>query len=479
MSDGIKIGRNISIILLGDLITYVIGFIYFAYVARHFGALDFGMLSFAIAITSLLAIFIVFGTNLFFIREIARNKSIIPKVIGNSLIIIFFFGFIAFILLTLYLKLLNYKGDIVLIIYIIFISMIISSIKGVFDSIFQALEKPIYISFSKIINTVLLLFGIILAINLKLNLVYFSIVYPVINSIILIFFIISYVKYKKSGAWLIFDFNYIKYILKESWPFAITYAFVSIYVWTDSIMLSIFKSEVDVGYYNVAYRMVLALLFVPIAFNVAVYPVLSRHYTDKSKKSIRIIVDKYFSIMLIFGIPISVGTTILASKIIKIIFGPEYAPAAVALQILIWSLAFTYMNAPFVKLFESINLQVLVTKITGLSALINVAINYLLIPKYSIIGASTATLITEAIVAISLMFLSIKLGYFRINYVKFVKIIIGSSFMGLFLITFNQLNIIISVICSILLYISICYYLKVIDEDDRNLIKSIFNIGLL
>ena len=139
MSDGIKIGRNISIILLGDLITYVIGFIYFAYVARHFGALDFGMLSFAIAITSLLAIFIVFGTNLFFIREIARNKSIIPKVIGNSLIIIFFFGFIAFILLTLYLKLLNYKGDIVLIIYIIFISMIISSIKGVFDSIFQAL----------------------------------------------------------------------------------------------------------------------------------------------------------------------------------------------------------------------------------------------------------------------------------------------------------------------------------------------------
>lgn len=477
MTDGIKIGRNVSIVLLGDVVTYALGFIYFAYAARYFGALNFGILSFAIAITSLLAIFIVFGTNLFFIREIARNKSIIPKVIGNSLVIIFFFGFIAFILLTIYLKLFNYQGDTLFVIYIIFISTIISSIKGVFDSIFQALEKPIYISIGKILSTTLFLFGVSSAIIFKLSLIQFSIVYPVINSIILLFFIISTIKHIKIGKWLTFDFSYIKYILKESWPFAVTYAFVSIYVWTDSIMLSIFKGEVEVGYYNVAYRMMLALLFIPVAFNVAVYPVLSRYYTTKSKKSINVIVEKYFSMMVLLGIPISIGTTILSSKIIEIIFGPEYAPAAVVLQILIWSLAFTYMNAPFVKLFESINLQILVTKITGFSALINVIINYLLIPKYSIIGASTATLITEGIVAISLILYSIKLGYFKFNYMKIFKIIIGSLFMGVFLIFINEWNIIISILCSILLYALTLYVLKGIDKEDINLMKSVFKVG--
>jgi O-antigen/teichoic acid export membrane protein len=375
------------------------------------------------------------------------------------------------------LKLLNYNGDIVLVIYIIFISTIISSIKGVFDSIFQALEKPIYISIGKIFSTILLLFGVYLAIILKLSLIQFSVIYPIINSIILLFFIISTIKHIEIGKWLTFDFTYIKYILKESWPFAITYAFVSIYVWTDSIMLSIFKGEVEVGYYNVAYRMVLALLFIPVAFNVAVYPVLSRYYTTKSKKSINVIVEKYFSMMVLLGIPISIGTTILSSKIIEMIFGPEYAPAAVVLQILIWSLAFTYMNAPFVKLFESINLQILVTKITGFSALINVTINYLLIPKYSIIGASTATLITEGIVAISLILYSIKLGYFKLNYMEIFKIIIGSLFMGVFLIFINEWNIIISVVCSILLYILIVYLLKVIDKEDVILMKSVFKLG--
>jgi O-antigen/teichoic acid export membrane protein len=240
-------------------------------------------------------------------------------------------------------------------------------------------------------------------------------------------------------------------------------------------MLSIFKGEVEVGYYNAAYRMILALLFIPTAFNVVIFPILSRQYAEP--KELVSIIKKYFSIMISLGIAIAMGTTILADEFIGILYGSDYSPAVIVLQILAWSLAFTYINSPFVKLFESIDMQLLITKITGFSAAVNVLLNYLLIPKYSMVGASIATLLTEALVAISLILLSIKLGYFKLEYMKILKIIIGCLAFSAFLICQRDLNVITAIVCSILLYVGILYNFKVIDKEDISLIKSVLKLG--
>jgi len=471
-----KIVQNITLVLSGNIIFFILGFIYFASSARYFDATDFGIISFAMAINSLLAVFIAFGTNIFFIREVAKNKSTILKIIPNSMVITFILGAIAFIALTLYLKLFNYKLNTIFVINVFFLSTIVSSIKGVLDSIFQGLEKPIYTSVGNILNSILLFLSIIVTQILNLNVIQFSILYLLVSVIILSYFLLSISKFVNLKNCFRIDLNYIKFLMKESWPFAITYTFVTIYVWTDSIMLSIFKSEAEVGYYNIAYKMVLALLLIPTGFNTIIYPLLSRYYVEYSERvNINGILHKYFSIMLIIGVPIGVGTTILGDRIIDLIFGPKYTPAAIALQILIWSLVFTYMNAPFVKLFESINLQLLVTKITGFSAFINVGINYLLVPRYSLVGSSVATLITEAIVAISLMTYAIKLGYFKIDYTEIIKVLIASMLMGLFIVSIYNWNLILSFLFAMLFYFIILYMFKTINRSDINFAKSLLD----
>ena len=476
MSNGRSIGRNISVIFFGDIITTLLGFFYFAYAARYFGAKDFGILSFALAVTSLLSILIDFGTNLLIIREVARDKSKIAKIIGNSFFIKIAFGLLAFGVLSVYLKILRYNENIVIITYIILSSIFIGSIKGVFDSLFQALEKPVYLSIGKIANILLLLFGLYIVIVNELGIIQFSFIYLFINFILLIYFVFSIRKYINISFDI--DLNYLKYMLKESWPFAITYAFVSIYVWTDSIMLSIFKGETEVGYYNVAYRLVLALLIIPVGFNIAVYPVLSRNYLVTNLRNLmNSIVNKYFMFMLLLAFPIAVGTTLLANRIIFSIFGAEYFPSVIILQILIWSMFFTFMNAPFVKLFESINMQVLVMKITGISALINVILNYFLIPKYSMIGASIATLITEAIVSIAVMYMGLRFGYFNVDKIlrlKIIKIIAGCLTMGLILVYLDSLNLIALIMLCMFVYIVLLYFLNFFEKDDILLFKSIF-----
>ena len=473
MSEGKQIAKNVIIVLFSELVASLLGFVYFALAARYFGALNFGVFSLVIAVNSFLTIFINFGISTLVTRDVARNKYVMSKIIWSSLILKFVFGLGAFVILALYLKLFFHDTDKFIVFYLILISTIISSIRDIFESVSKALEKLVYMSIGRMIYIILLLAGLYVTIILKLDLIKFSIIYILASSVILLFFLFAFREFMKIRDCFNINFNYLIYILKESWPFAITYAFTNIYIWTDSIMLSIFKNELDVGYYSVAYRMVLALSFITVAFNASIYPVLSRYYTSKPKKSINIIIEKYFSIMSLLGIPIGVGTTLLANKIIGIVFGPEYYPAAIALKILIWSLVFSYISCPFVKLFESINMQILVTKITGISALINIIINYLLIPRYSIIGASVATLITEAIVAISLMLFAIKMNYFKFNYISILKVIIGSLLMGSLLKLVNDWNIAASVASAFLLYMMILYLLDEVKKDDLMVIKSI------
>jgi O-antigen/teichoic acid export membrane protein len=138
---------------------------------------------------------------------------------------------------------------------------------------------------------------------------------------------------------------------------------------------------------------------------------------------------------------------------------------------------FTFMNAPFVKLFESINMQVLVMKITGISALINVILNYFLIPKYSMIGASIATLITEAIVSIAVMYMGLRFGYFNADKIlglKIIKIIAGCLTMGLILVYLDSLNLIALIMLCMFVYVVLLYFLNFFEKDDILLFKSIF-----
>lgn len=470
-----KISRNIITVLCGDILVYSISFIYFMYSARYFGVQDFGVLSLSIALTSILSIFINFGTEYFTIREVARNEILISKIINNSILIKSVFGVIGFVFLNMYLKTFNYSYEVFLVSNVMYISIVIGAINLIFDSVFQGMQKTIYHTLSKNINAIFLIISLLIAMRLELKLIYFIYAYPLINFIILVYFVIDA---KQNNMKFTFDIdtNYLKYMMKESWPFAINFAFVIIYSRTDTAMLSVFKDQIEVGYYNVASNMTQALLFIPTAFNIAIYPVISKYFIEKdSKTTIAYTIQKYFKAMLIIGMPIGIGVTLLSEKIILEFFGKEYLPSESVLKILIWFTVLTFLHAPFSRLFASINRQTITTKITGVSALINVMLNYLLIPKYSIVGASIATLITEAIIFTSLIIIATHYGYFRVkSELKDVfKIILCGIAMTYTLLVIKEWNIIYSMTISGALYILLILILNVIDKKDIMSVKSI------
>jgi O-antigen/teichoic acid export membrane protein len=274
-----------------------------------------------------------------------------------------------------------------------------------------------------------------------------------------------------------FDKKFWAVNLKESWPYGLSGFSVMLYTYIDSVILSLIQGNEVVGWYNAAYKLVLFLVFIPSTINLTIFPAMSKFYIS-SPNSLRFINEEYFKFMLIIGIPLGIGTTILADRIILIIFGSGYSSSIIALQILIWTIVFTFAGAAFVRLLEATNKQLLLSKITGISVVVNVILNLILIPKFSYVGASIATLLTEIILILMIFRITNKLG-FGIKTIKIghylIKTIFASIVMGIFIFYFKNYNLVLLILLSSLIYLSTLFVVRGIDQEDILLFKRILN----
>jgi O-antigen/teichoic acid export membrane protein len=275
-----------------------------------------------------------------------------------------------------------------------------------------------------------------------------------------------------------FDWNFWKPTIKQALPFGLSTIFITVFYWISSVMLSSMKGDAVVGWYNAAYRLVLVLLFIPTAWSNAIFPVMSKFYVT-SRDSLRFSFERSFKYLTTLAIPIGVGTTLLAQRFILLIFGAEYNNSIIALQILVWSSVFIFMSNSFGNLFNSLNRQIIVTKVVGICSAANVVLNLILIPRYGLIGASIVTLFTEFLsLALSLIW-SRKIGYsiFNRNSAGIVaKVLISSAAMGVFIVYFHNLKLQALVPLAALLYFVILYIIRGIDKEDMNLIRGVVRV---
>jgi O-antigen/teichoic acid export membrane protein len=469
-----KFGKNVIGLFISQIISYTLIFFYTIYLARYLGADGYGIISFAIAFSGIFTILADLGLNTLIVREVSRNTSLANKFLVNVFFMKILLSLLSFFLIIVMVNLIGYSQTTIAVVYFFSLSAILTSLFGIFYSIYQSFEKIEYQSLGLILSSILIFGGVMIGINLGFGVVRFSMVFFV-SSIITLIYTALICFWKFLIPKMDYDITFWKKILKEALPFGITGISVVLYINIDSVILSILQNNEVVGFYNAAYRLVLFLVIIPSTINIAIFPLMSRYHIT-SKSSLMFINEKYFKLMLILGIPIGVSITILANKIIILLYGTEYINSIIALQILIWTVIFTFASAASSKLLEATNKQVIITKITIISVLLNIIINLILIPKYSYIGASIATVLTEAFVVTMILTISNRLGYgvsIKQNLSSLLKIIFASIIMGIILIYLQNINLIISIILATVIYILILIALKGINNEDLKLLKLI------
>jgi O-antigen/teichoic acid export membrane protein len=471
------IARNTRFLFLANIATFLLGFFSLSITGRYLGPELFGALSLALAFTSLFGVISDPGLSTLTVREVARDKSLVRKYIGNTAVMRAIFATLTFGIIVMFAVLLGYSQQTVLIISIVALSVVTASFVAMYNSAFQAFEKMQYQSIGLLLNSALFLFGVVIAATLRFDVLVFASLYVVVGAVVL-FYSWTVFRRKLAATRLEIDRAFWRSTIQMALPFALTGIFVTVYYWIDSILLSAIKGVEVVGWYTAAYRLMIVLLVVPQVVNLAVLPVMSRFYVE-AKASLLLTRDTFFRYMVLISAPMGIAVMFLADEIILFIFGKGYTNSIIALQILVWSSVFIFLASPFARFLESSNQQLAVTKVALICVVVNVALNLILIPPFGLVAASVVTAVTEGAAFVLLFYASgaITKKNLKRNLPAAGKTAVAILLMAGIILAFRSFNHVFVTLAATCLYVVALYVTRLIGKTDIERFTQILYSG--
>ncbi|MGD0854226.1 MAG: flippase [Dehalococcoidia bacterium] len=482
MSTILKIAQNSIVLLVAQCIGYLLAFLYMMYSARYLGPAEFGILSFAIAFTSIINAIGDLGLQTLVTLEVARDKGATAKYLANISLMKILISVVVIGIIATVAGMSGYSADTVWVLYLLGLAVIFNMFVPLYYGIYQGHEKMIYMGIGQVLNSAIIFIGVVVAVNLRQSIVVLAAVYAIAAISVLIYnLIILRVKFhvpNKNARMLEFDPAFWKRIILRVLPFAFIVVFASVYSWGDWVLLKIVQGDAVVGWYSAASRLPQLLIFIPLALTSALYPIMSRSYRV-ADSALRLSAERSIKYLFIVGLPISIGVTLLADRIINVIFGPAYSPTVISLQILIWSTPLNFTTFALNSYLYATNRQNALTKMYLAITVFNLALNVILIPMFSYVGASAARVAADlALLTMQLIFISRSpdtIGTAR-DIVTIVRVAAAGLGMAAVTIAVSSLNLILVVAVSALVYFGLTILLRTFDKTDLSFILQLTEI---
>lgn len=390
-----KILTNTSWLMSEKIIAMSVNLIVSVMLARSLGPDGFGALSYLLAITSMVAPLAALGLNAIVTRELVNNPQDKKKIIATAVSFRFFgacFGSLICIGIAFFgFGLKNEQSQ---------WGLLVLALGNIFTC-FSVLEFWFQAKVAAKIVTKMRL-AIVLSFSLfKLIAIVYSLDLIVIISIFAVEIIVTglgfiYIFKAQNN---IFSLSHVNWsygfsLLKQSVWLILSGIAAIIYLKIDQIMLENLATTADVGTYAVASRLSEVWYFFANALVISLFPSLLAYKKNgnisKYLSSLQKISDVLFCAALLLAIII----TIIATPVVTFLFGDEYIESGIILQMHIWAAVFVFMRSLVSKWLITEDLLKYSLVSHGVGALINIIINYYLIPHYGGQGAAIATVIS-------------------------------------------------------------------------------------
>ena len=384
-NSGWLIGRRI--------IVAAINFIVIVFVARHLGAEDFGIFTFAFSLAAIFSVAGQLGIDGLVVREIANDPAKTSEVLGTIFVIKAIGYAVGAALVVAYALLLESSAVSQQALFCASIFVVLS-LFNVVDPWFQATVQAKYVAISSIVATALS--GV-----LKLCLV-------VLGLGVVAFAVANVLQALVAGMLLLFFFARVSNINFAAWKFSKQRAgsffsegsllflgtiFAIVYLKIDQVMINWFVGPAEVGVYAVAVTLSEVWFFVPAAIVASVFPRLVTLYTE-DRPSFDTRFQQLLDLLLIISIAFVTVISVLGPPTISSLFGPEFEASGSILIIHVCSLPFLFLRAALTRWILVEKLPVFFVFAEGGGALLNILLNYFLIPLYGGEGAAVATVIS-------------------------------------------------------------------------------------
>jgi O-antigen/teichoic acid export membrane protein len=385
--------KNISWLFIEKIFRIISGLFVGIWVARYLGPKDFGMFSYAMSFVGLFITVGSLGVDSILVRELVKTPEKRHTLLGTSFLMKLIGAFFVFCILFIFLSVSPNEQPINLMIWIIGGTVFFQAL-NVIEFYFQSIVKSKYVVFANLIALSISAGLKIIFILTYQSVIYFAGVF-LLESIVFGFGLVYFYQNQKLNFknWEI-DVVVAKSILKDSWPLILTGVVISVYMKIDQVMIKHLIGDTAVGEYAVAVKLSELWYFIPIVIVSSVYPALIEAKKN-SEEFFKSRLQKLYDLMVWMAIFIAVPMTFLSDFVVTLLYGNAYESAGGVLMIHIWTGIFVFMGLAFSNYLTIENLTKKSLYRTTLGAVVNVILNFILIPKLGIKGGAVATLIAQ------------------------------------------------------------------------------------
>jgi len=471
--------KGFAAVFIINIIAAFLGYLMRIVLARNLTLAEYGLFFSVFAFINFIAIFNNLGLGealVKYIPDFLVKKN--PGEIKNSMVIVastyLLTSLVIAVLLVVFSGTLSkhyFKTPVALPLLLLFILiMFFSNLRELLRCSYQAFQKmTVYAGIYLAENALIL---ILLACFFVFSKSILTAAYSYIISYVIILIIFSLL-FLKTFNFFKHKFTFKKELAKTLFKFGLPVTLLGVgsivILYTDTLVLTYFRSLEEVGIYNVVVPTAMLLMFFTNSIGSVLFPMVSELSAKKDEKKIKQgleILEKYsFAILL----PLVTMMFLFSGIILNLLFGAAYASGTTAMQVLLVGILFMGMFSLSSMVFAGIGKPMISTKILLLGAAINLILNFFLIPRWGMLGAAFNSLIAYFFVFIVSVFKLRKLIKVKMPWLNWFKTIFAAGIMMLIIYSLKKImtthpyiEAVLSCIIAGLVYIGIILLMRVV-----------------
>jgi O-antigen/teichoic acid export membrane protein len=411
-SDLKELLKGSSIAFIFKILGMGLGYIFILIIAQNYGAGTVGLFTLSLTVLNIFTLFAVFGFENALVKFVAQKKDI-KDTYKKALSISIPLGILLSISLYIsseFLAITVFKNEsLTPFLQIVAFAILPFTLIKIDTAIFRGLKNIKLYSFFQ--NSAIFIFAIPLLLLLDFD--NLNSIYAQTIAIFIVFFLTLFYIFKNLNS----NREKLEYseLLNLSFPMLLTASMAFIMAWTDIIMLGIFRSEEEVGIYAVVLRLANLTTIFLFATNSILAPKFSELYKSGNFEKLRRVVQNSTKIIVLSSLPIVIILILFPNYILSL-FGEEFILGVTALWILMIGKFINVLSGSVGYLLNMTNFHTVSMKIDFIIVIINVALNYILIPNYGLEGAAIATAISISLNnLIKFYFVKKEFGFYTIG----------------------------------------------------------------
>jgi O-antigen/teichoic acid export membrane protein len=466
-----KITFDTAALFLGRVSGLLLGVVRLSYLARYLGVSNFGVLNAAVYFTSVFQSLFDLGLSQLLIRELSRDRSQSNDLLGTAVLLKLLVVASASVIVGIATLLSQFDATTNWAILFTTFALALNGVSMLFLSAFQAHRRMILVSAASIVNDILLSGTIILLVPGAPGLTTVLILTAAASVANCIFLMVMYRRI--FGKLRIrTDRKLWKVLLMEGAPMAVSSLGVSTYIFIGPTILKFTRGDTEVGIYSAGYKLISILTLIPTVFTQVLYPIFS-DFAVSARHKLQKALEDSLRVMFLISIPLAVGTTILAAKIIAAIYPPTFSGASFVLQVVIIGNALGYLAWVIYTFLLSLGRQRFCMWNSLIIGVIVLGSGLLFVPRYGYPAVAVIMTGSEIALFLSLILYTGRMGYHPRNIRTGGKILAAAAIMGGILLALGDWPLIPSIVLGGATYAVVIYALRALGDQERELITKI------